>query len=87
MNSSRTHTEIATFMASSFQCFGASTGSARKPSSARPMAIAETTALLTTTHTRTTAADSVWIRPAPVGRLSMARLNRLFAAPPVKTHP
>ena len=87
MNSSRTHTETPILSARSFQPRGAFTGSARKPSRARPIRTPDTIALFTTTHASTTAADSARTRPAPDGRLIIASVKSVFTAPPVKTQP
>ena len=88
MKSSRSHTEIPILIASHFQPFvETDRGSATIRSAARLSSIKDARLPFISTHARTTDLETVRSRPAPLGRLIIANVRRLLAAPPVKTHP
>src|SRR2546428_761582 len=63
------------------------TGSARKRRVARASSSVVRATPLVSTQARTTKADMVLSRLAPVGCFRLAKLKRWLAAPPVKTQP
>src|SRR5262249_56185490 len=65
----------------------AGSGSATTRRSARLSSIMDTTLPFRTTHTSPPAFENARSSPAPVGRLNIVKVKRLFAAPPVKTQP
>ena len=79
---------MPTLIASHFQpSVETDRGSAAIRKAARLSSITDTTLPFRITHASTTAMETVRSNPAPVGRLNMAKVKRLFAAPPVKTQP
>jgi len=75
-------------IASHFQpAVDAVAGSASIRSSARVTSTVDATVPFTRTQAITTTREAARISPAPVGRLIIAKVRRLLAAPPVKMHP